>query len=57
MLWKVRALGSRNAHTGRPLPYSIEGGLGKFLPPPALETMVEYQDGLLERLNHELRSM
>ena len=44
-------------HQRKPLPYPVEGGLGKFLPPDALKTLVEYQDGLLERLNQELRSM
>jgi len=39
------------------LPYPVEGGLGKFLPPDALKTLVEYQDGLLERLDQELQSM
>ena len=40
----------------RPLPYPIEGGLGNFLPPQSLQTLVDYQDGLLERLNQEIRS-
>lgn len=48
---------TRNIHHPRPLPYPVEGGLGKFLPPPALKTFTEYQDGLLQRLNDELRSM
>lgn len=47
----------RNVHRARELPYKVEDGLGKFLPPPALKTLVEYQEGLLERLNHELRGM
>ncbi|PPQ68773.1 hypothetical protein CVT24_007715 [Panaeolus cyanescens] len=34
----------------------FEGGLGKFLPPQALKTLTEYQDGLLERLNEEIRT-
>ena len=48
-------LGTRNIHKRIPLPYPIRGGLGKFLPQPALETLVEYQDGLLSRLNEEVR--
>ncbi|KAF9057777.1 Manganese/iron superoxide dismutase [Panaeolus papilionaceus] len=47
---------TRNIHHPRPLPYPVEGGLGKFLPPPALKTFTEYQDGLLQRLNDELRT-
>jgi Fe-Mn family superoxide dismutase len=49
--------GTRYVHQAKQLPYPVEGGLGKFLPPDALKTLVEYQDGLLERLNNELRSM
>ncbi|CAA7259497.1 unnamed protein product [Cyclocybe aegerita] len=56
VLSQSRQLASRSLHTRKPLPYPIEGGLGKFLPPPALETLVEYQDGLLERFNEEVRS-
>lgn len=48
-------LGTRNVHRRIPLPYPINGGLGKFLPPPALQTLVDYQDGLLSRLNEEVR--
>lgn len=48
-------LGTRNIHKRIPLPYPIADGLGKFLPPAALETLVEYQDGLLTRLNEEVR--
>ncbi|KAF7980916.1 hypothetical protein HWV62_36119 [Athelia sp. TMB] len=47
---------SRNAHIRRELAYPIEKGLGEFLPPAALKTLaVEYQDGLLQRLNDEVR--
>ncbi|KAF9535060.1 Manganese/iron superoxide dismutase [Crepidotus variabilis] len=56
LLYRSRNLGVRHAHTPRPLPYPVEGGLGKFLPPDALRTMEEYQDGLLQRLNEELRT-
>ena len=56
MLAKCRRVGTRHAHTRRELPYPIEGGLGKFLPPRALQTLAEYQDGLLARLDQELLS-
>ena len=56
VLAKCGAVGTRRAHTHRDLPYPIEGGLGRFLPPKALETLAEYQDGLLARLDDELRS-
>jgi Fe-Mn family superoxide dismutase len=43
-------------HIRRPLEYPIEGGLGAFLPPPALNMLaVDYQDGLLQRLSDEVR--
>ncbi|GLB33466.1 putative iron/manganese superoxide dismutases, C-terminal domain [Lyophyllum shimeji] len=48
--------GSRNLHQRIPLPYPIEGGLGDFLPPAALKTVaVDYQEGLLQRLDEEVR--
>ncbi|KAF8076041.1 manganese superoxide dismutase [Lyophyllum atratum] len=48
--------GTRNLHQRIPLPYPIEGGLGDFLPPPALKTVaVDYQEGLLQRLDEEVR--
>ncbi|KAJ3499430.1 hypothetical protein NLJ89_g10101 [Agrocybe chaxingu] len=56
VLSQSRKLASRSLHTRKPLPYPIEGGLGKFLPPAALETLVEYQDGLLGRFNEEVRN-
>lgn len=56
LLTEARKLGRRHAHMPRPLPYPIEGGLGNFLPPQSLQTLVDYQDGLLERLNQEIRS-
>ncbi|PPQ77263.1 hypothetical protein CVT25_010845 [Psilocybe cyanescens] len=49
-------LGRRSLHQCRELPYPIDDGLGKFLPPPALRTLMEYQEGLLERLNDELKT-
>ncbi|KAJ7755667.1 manganese superoxide dismutase [Mycena maculata] len=43
-------------HIPVPLPYNIKHGLGKFLPPPALEAVaMEYQLGLLARLTEEVR--
>lgn len=48
---------SRNVHNALELPYDVEGGLGEFLPPAALKTVaVEYQQGLLDRLNNEVAS-
>lgn len=52
-----RAWGTRSIHRRRPLPYSIEEGLGNFLPPQALKVVAEdYQEGLLERLNEQIAS-
>ncbi|KAF9027026.1 hypothetical protein BDZ89DRAFT_1015918 [Hymenopellis radicata] len=46
------ALFVRNVHLQ--LPYPVEGGLGDFLPPSALEVVaVDYQGGLVQRLNDE----
>lgn len=48
---------SRCLHTRRELSYPIEGGLGDFLPPATLKMIaVEYQQGLLDRLNDEVKS-
>jgi len=46
--------GTRALHQRQALPYPAEHGLGKFLPPEALKVQLEYQDGLLERLNEQL---
>jgi Fe-Mn family superoxide dismutase len=47
---------TRNAHTPKPLKYPIENGLGDFLPPAALKMIaVDYQHGLLERLNEQVK--
>ncbi|KAJ3878756.1 hypothetical protein F5051DRAFT_496341 [Lentinula edodes] len=47
---------TRALHTPKPLPYDPSLGLGDFLPPPALHVVaVEYQKGLLDRLNEEVR--
>ena len=47
--------GTRNVHKQRGLMYPVEDGVGNFLPPEALKTAVEWQDGLLERLNEEVK--
>jgi Fe-Mn family superoxide dismutase len=46
---------TRNVHKVPSLQYPIEEGLGNFLPPLALKTVVEYQQGLLDRLNEEVK--
>ncbi|KAJ3734477.1 hypothetical protein DFJ43DRAFT_128147 [Lentinula guzmanii] len=49
-------LGVRNIHTVKGLPYDVNKGLGEFLPPDALRVVgLEYQKGLLDRLNEEVR--
>lgn len=51
--WALR----RHVHTRRELPYKIEDGLGHFMSPQTLRMVaVEYQQGLLDRLNEECRS-
>ncbi|EIN10327.1 hypothetical protein PUNSTDRAFT_50985 [Punctularia strigosozonata HHB-11173 SS5] len=46
----------RRAHTRRELPYSISEGLGDFLSPEALQVIaVDYQEGLLQRLNEQVK--
>ncbi|KAJ3807882.1 Manganese/iron superoxide dismutase, partial [Lentinula aff. lateritia] len=46
----------RGVHTAKPLPYDPKHGLGAFLPPEALRVVaIEYQQGLLDRLNDEVR--
>lgn len=49
--------GTRRLHQRQALPYPIEEGLGNFLPPKALQVQLEYQDGLLERLNEQVVGM
>ncbi|KAI0313448.1 Manganese/iron superoxide dismutase [Amylostereum chailletii] len=47
---------SRQIHTRRPLPYDVEDGMGKFLTPEGLKMIaVEYQQGLLDRLNEQTK--
>ncbi|KAF8631264.1 hypothetical protein AX15_002591 [Amanita polypyramis BW_CC] len=49
--WSTRGL-----HQRRALLYNPEDGLGEFLPPPALKTVaVDWQQGLLDRLNEEVK--
>ena len=51
-----RGWGTRSLHRRKELPYSIENGLGDFLPPSALKQVaLDYQEGLLQRLNDEVR--
>ena len=48
----------RGLHTPKPLKHRIEEGLGEFLAPTAYRTVaVDYQKGLLERLNAEVRGV
>ena len=54
--FRLASVAVRNVHQLRRLPYSIENGLGDFLSPEALRVIaVDYQSGLLERLNDEVR--
>ncbi|TEB35475.1 hypothetical protein FA13DRAFT_1728284 [Coprinellus micaceus] len=46
---------TRSVHKRRALLYPVEDGVGHFLPPEALKTAVEWQEGLLERLNEEVK--
>jgi Fe-Mn family superoxide dismutase len=50
----VLSLGRRGLHQPQQLLYPVEEGLGNFLPPDALKVQVEWQDGLLERLNEQV---
>ncbi|KAJ3861863.1 Manganese/iron superoxide dismutase [Lentinula novae-zelandiae] len=53
---RVSTPSTRRLHTAKPLPYDPAEGLGDFLPPEALKVVgVEYQKGLLDRLNEEVR--
>lgn len=49
--------GTRKLHERKVLTYPVEEGLGSFLPPDALKVQLEWQDGLLERLNDEVARM
>lgn len=47
---------ARSVHTLPPYNFPVENGLGNFLSPNALRTIaVEYQGGLLDRLNELVR--
>ncbi|KAI5982278.1 hypothetical protein EDC04DRAFT_2844343 [Pisolithus marmoratus] len=51
-----RRVTRRTLHTRKDPPYQIEGGLGNFMSPQTLKMVaVEYQKGLLDRLNEYLR--
>lgn len=54
--WR-KASSSRLLHTRRTLEYPIENGVGNFLTPQGLQTLLEWQDGLLERLNESVKGM
>ena len=50
--WTAR----RCLHVRRALPYAVEDGLAPLFLPEALQTLaVDYQQGLLDRLNEETR--
>ena len=50
--WTAR----RCLHVRRALPYAVEDGLAPLFSPEALQTLaVDYQQGLLDRLNEETR--
>ncbi|CCM04022.1 uncharacterized protein FIBRA_06179 [Fibroporia radiculosa] len=51
-----RRILARCIHERKPLPYAIEEGMGNFLPPETLKMVaVDYQQGLLDRLNDQVR--
>ena len=54
--WSVASIRRRSLHSVRKLPYPEEDGVGDFLPPAALKTVLEWQAGLLERLNDQVKS-
>ncbi|KAF8138125.1 hypothetical protein EV363DRAFT_1155598 [Boletus edulis] len=48
----------RHVHTRKALPYKTEDGLGDFMSPQTLHMVaVEYQQGLLDRMNQECRDV
>jgi superoxide dismutase, Fe-Mn family len=58
----ARIAGAGGAHPRRmihvrvPLPYKVEDGMGDFLSPEALRVIaVDYQQGLLDRLNEQIK--
>ena len=49
---------SRALHQRKQLSYPVEEGLGSFLPPHSLKMLAEdYQQGLLDRLNDQIRGV
>lgn len=48
--WCEASSSKRMLHTRRALEYPTENGVGSFLTPQGLQTLLEWQDGLLERL-------
>ena len=45
-------------HVRVPLPYKIEDGMGDFFSPAALKVVaVDYQQGLLDRLNEQIKGV
>ncbi|GBE79216.1 manganese and iron superoxide dismutase [Sparassis crispa] len=51
-----RQIRSRNIHQRKDLPYNVEEGMGHFLPSESLRMIaVDYQQGLLDRLNEQVR--
>ncbi|TBU22046.1 hypothetical protein BD309DRAFT_907474 [Dichomitus squalens] len=49
---------SRALHQRKQLSYPVEEGLGSFLPPHSLKMIAEdYQQGLLDRLNDQIRGL
>lgn len=60
-IWNSRCrvfIHRRALHQRAQLPYKVEDGVGDFLPPAALKTIaVDYQEGLLENLNEQVRGI
>ncbi|KAF9246892.1 hypothetical protein BU15DRAFT_84491 [Melanogaster broomeanus] len=55
---RMQWAGRRRLHTAKELPYKIEEGLGNFMSPQTLRMVaVEYQQGLLDRLNEQCRDL
>lgn len=51
-----RRVTRRTLHTRKELPYKVEDGLGNFMSPSTLNMVaMEYQQGLLDRLNEYIR--
>ncbi|THH21040.1 hypothetical protein EW146_g435 [Bondarzewia mesenterica] len=53
---RARAVPTRNIHVRKELPYKVEDGMGQFLTPQGLKNIaVDYQQGLLDRLNEQVK--